>query len=119
MSKQTKLARYRLLKRIASPLRRLERRFPNSAAIRAAGARLSFIRSVYGVHILNMPGDRTFELCATGYGRFISEAIAAQEKPFLFLDIGPISVSSVCSPQGIRTACKAGLSSPSHRHSRS
>jgi FkbM family methyltransferase len=88
MSKTSKLARYRLLKRVASPLRRLERRFPNSAAIRAASARLSFIRSVYGVHILNMPGDRTFELCATGYGRFIPDAIAAQEKPFLFLDIG-------------------------------
>jgi FkbM family methyltransferase len=88
MSKQTKLAQYRLLKRIASPLSRLEQRFPNSPAIRAASARLSFIRSVYGVYILNMPGDRTFELCATGYGRFISDAIAAQEKPFLFLDIG-------------------------------
>jgi len=49
---------------------------------------LAFVRSVYGVRILNTPGDRTFELCATGYGPFVADAIAAYHSPFVFLDIG-------------------------------
>jgi FkbM family methyltransferase len=54
-----------------------------------AGVRsLSYVRSRYGPYILNTPGDRTFDLCAGGYGNFISDAIVECDKPFVFLDIG-------------------------------
>ena len=50
--------------------------------------RLSFVRSAYGPYLLNTPGDRTFELCVDGYGAFVSDAIARQDRRFVFLDIG-------------------------------
>src|SRR5690349_1315748 len=50
--------------------------------------RLGFMRSVYGPRLLVMPGDRTFELCVRGYGPFVAGAIAAQARPFVFLDAG-------------------------------
>jgi FkbM family methyltransferase len=50
--------------------------------------RLSFTRSVYGPALLIVPGDRTFELCVHGYGRFVSDAVEGQAKPFVFLDVG-------------------------------
>jgi FkbM family methyltransferase len=56
--------------------------------IRPLSARLSFVRSTYGPHLLNTPGDRTFELCARGYGPFVAEVIASLDRPFVFLDIG-------------------------------
>ncbi len=34
------------------------------------------------------PGDRTFELCTTGYGPFVGDAIRNHDRDFLFLDIG-------------------------------
>jgi FkbM family methyltransferase len=50
--------------------------------------RPSFVRSVYGPYLANTPGDRTFDLCLTGYGPFVADAIAAHDREFLFLDIG-------------------------------
>ncbi len=47
-----------------------------------------FRKSVYGPLLRDTPGDRTFELCMTGYGPFIAERIAGYERAFLFLDIG-------------------------------
>jgi FkbM family methyltransferase len=49
---------------------------------------LGFMRSVYGPRLQVMPGDRTFELCVRGYGPFVAGAIAAQARPFVFLDAG-------------------------------
>jgi FkbM family methyltransferase len=47
-----------------------------------------FVQSVYGPYLQDTPGDRTFELCTTGYGSFISDAISNHDREFLFLDIG-------------------------------
>jgi FkbM family methyltransferase len=77
-----------LLKRLADAYRTPERQFPGSSLVRAVGAHLLFVRSVYGVHLFNTPRDRTFELCVSGYGRFISDAIASRTEDFVFLDIG-------------------------------
>ena len=49
---------------------------------------LSFTRSAYGPSLLIAPGDRTFDLCVHGYGRFVSDAIEGQAQPFIFLDVG-------------------------------
>lgn len=62
--------------------------FPGAGILRAIIGRILFVRSVYGVYLLDTPGDRTFELCVTGYGRFISDAIASRTDDFIFLDIG-------------------------------
>ena len=48
----------------------------------------AFRKSVYGPLLLDTPGDRTFELCLTGYGPFVAERIAGYGRDFLFLDIG-------------------------------
>jgi FkbM family methyltransferase len=77
-----------LLKRLADAYRASERQFPGSSLVRAIGAHVLFVRSVYGVHLFDTPGDRTFELCVSGYGRFISDAIASRTGDFIFLDIG-------------------------------
>ncbi len=50
--------------------------------------RLTYVRSAYGPFLLNTPGDRTFELCAGGYGRFVADAIEVQARTFMFLDVG-------------------------------
>lgn len=50
--------------------------------------KLAFVPSVYGPLLYNTPGDRTFELCLTGYGRFVSDAIESWKGDFLFLDFG-------------------------------
>jgi FkbM family methyltransferase len=47
-----------------------------------------FVRSADGVYLSDTPGDRTFDLCVSGYGPFIPETIAGHARPFLFLDIG-------------------------------
>ena len=54
----------------------------------ALAERLSFTRSAYGPELLIVPGERTFDLSIHGYGRFISDAIAGQDRPFIFLDVG-------------------------------
>lgn len=50
--------------------------------------KLAFVPSVYGPLLYNAPGDRTFELCLTGYGRFVSDVIERWKGDFLFLDFG-------------------------------
>lgn len=50
--------------------------------------KLAFVQSVYGPLLYNSPDDRTFELCLTGYGRFVSDAIESWKGDFLFLDFG-------------------------------
>ena len=79
--------RYRLSRPLGSWVRQLRKLIPWKA-LDSAIDRLSFARSVYGPYLWIMPDDRTFELCITGYGRFVSDAIAAQDRPFVFLDIG-------------------------------
>ncbi len=76
-------AYYRLRLFLARVLGRLGWR---SAA--ALADRLRFTRSAYGPELLIAPGDRTFDLSIHGYGRFVSDAIAGQGQPFVFLDIG-------------------------------
>jgi FkbM family methyltransferase len=80
--------RYRLSRLLASWTQCLRRLFPGWKALDRAVARLSFARSVYGPYLSITPEDRTFELCVTGYGRFVSDAIARQDRPFVFLDVG-------------------------------
>lgn len=49
----------------------------------------TFTQSVYGPFLLDTPGDRTFELCATGYGStFVDDVIRHYDREFLFLDFG-------------------------------
>jgi FkbM family methyltransferase len=79
--------RYRLSWSLACWVRQLRRVIPWKVLDRVTD-RLSFARSVYGPYLWITPDDRTFELCITGYGRFVSGAIAAQDRPFVFLDIG-------------------------------
>ena len=80
--------RYRLFRLLASWAWHLQRLFPAWKALDGLVVRLSFIRSAYGPYLSITPEDRTFELCVTGYGRFVSDAIASQGRPFVFLDIG-------------------------------
>ncbi len=80
--------RFRLRAAFARPFVLLAARFPRIGLLGTLAARLAFVRSVYGVRILNTPGDRTFELCATGYGPFVADTIAAFRGSFVFLDIG-------------------------------
>lgn len=47
-----------------------------------------FVQSVYGPYLRDTPGDRTFELCVTGYGSLISNVIEQRSSPFIFIDIG-------------------------------
>jgi len=79
--------RYRLSWLLASWVRQFRRIIPWKILDRLID-RLSFARSVYGPYLWITPDDRTFELCITGYGRFVADAIAAQDRPFVFLDIG-------------------------------
>jgi FkbM family methyltransferase len=67
--------------RLARQLAEITRRILHRSAPR-------FRKSVYGPLLLDTPGDRTFELCLTGYGPFVAERIAGYERDFLFLDIG-------------------------------
>jgi len=80
--------KYYLLQLLASVAQLVGSFFPGWGTPRRIAARLSFVRSTYGPYLLNTPGDRTFELCVEGYGRFISDAIEGQDRPFVFLDIG-------------------------------
>src|SRR6202521_3168168 len=80
--------RYYLLRSLAPPFQRLRTLFPAWQALESIVTRLSFVRSAYGPYLSITPGDRTFELCVTGYGPFVSNAIASQDRPFVFLDIG-------------------------------
>lgn len=80
--------RYRLLGLISFWAQCLRRLFPAWKALAMAVDRFSFVRSAYGPYLWVTPEDRTFELCVTGYGRFVSDAIANQDRPFVFLDIG-------------------------------
>ena len=83
-----RMARYYLLRSVASPIRFLRSLFPRWTALGELATRLSFVRSAYGPYLLNRPGDRTFELCVRGYGPFVADAIASQDRPFVFLDVG-------------------------------
>ena len=47
-----------------------------------------FVQSIYGPYLRDRPGDRTFELCVTGYGSLISNVIEQRSSPFIFVDIG-------------------------------
>jgi len=80
--------KYYLLHSLASVAQLVGSFFPGWSAPPRIAARLSFVRSTYGPYLLNTPGDRTFELCVEGYGRFVSDAIEGQDRPFVFLDIG-------------------------------
>jgi FkbM family methyltransferase len=79
--------RYRLSWLLASWVRQLRLIIPWKIMDRFID-RLSFARSVYGPYLWITPADRTFELCITGYGRFVADAIAIQDRAFVFLDIG-------------------------------
>ncbi len=80
--------RYYLLRSLAFPFQRLRSLFPGWKALGRIVTRLSFVRSAYGPYLSITPGDRTFELCVAGYGPFVANAIASQDRPFVFLDIG-------------------------------
>ena len=80
--------RYYLLGSLASAFQHLRSLFPAWKALESIVARLSFVHSVYGPYLSIAAGDRTFELCVAGYGPFVADAIAAQDRPFVFLDIG-------------------------------
>jgi FkbM family methyltransferase len=80
--------RHRLRYWLGYPARCLAWLFPKSKSLARLVERLAYVRSVYGPFLLNTPGDRTFELCVGGYGRFISDAIERQRERFTFLDIG-------------------------------
>jgi FkbM family methyltransferase len=80
--------RFRLRAAFARPFLLLNLRFPRIRLLATLAEQLAFVRSVYGVRILNTPGDRTFELCATGYGPFVADTIAGFRGSFVFLDIG-------------------------------
>ena len=67
---------------------RAARRLSDAARRLLNPSGLAFRRSVYGPLLLDTPGDRTFELCLTGYGPFVAERIAGYGHEFLFLDIG-------------------------------
>lgn len=82
------MARYYLLRSVASPVRLIRSLFPGWTALDELATKLSFVRSTYGPYLLNRPGDRTFELCVLGYGPFVADAIASQDRPFVFLDVG-------------------------------
>ena len=80
--------RYYLRRALAAPAQRLSSRFPawrtlseiaTQARVRSLG-----VRPVPPEH----PGDRTFELCVGGYGPFVADAIASQDRRFTLLDIG-------------------------------
>lgn len=58
------------------------------SASQGKGLDRKFVRSVYGPYLLDTPNDRTFELCVTGYGQLLSDAIKSHDRDFLFLDIG-------------------------------
>jgi FkbM family methyltransferase len=77
----------RLRQRLAGSLRLLAAPLRWRWADRLAD-RLAFMPSVYGPRLLVTPGDRTFELCLGGYGPFVAAAIGAQDRPFVFLDLG-------------------------------
>ena len=47
-----------------------------------------FVRSRDGPFLLSTPGDKTFQFCVSGYGGLLAGAVAAADRPFLFLDIG-------------------------------
>jgi len=59
-----------------------------SLSLRARIGRDRYVRSVYGPYLRHTPDDRTFELCTTGYGRFVADVIRNHAGPFVFLDIG-------------------------------
>jgi len=80
--------RYYLRQWLASTVQLVGMFFPNWDVPQKIAARLSFVRSTYGPYLRNTPGDRTFELCVEGYGRFVSDAIENQDGPFVFLDVG-------------------------------
>lgn len=80
--------KYYLLKYLASLARLAGFLLPGWGAADRIATRLAYVRSVYGPYLLNTPGDRTFELCVEGYGRFVSDAVRNQDGPFVFLDIG-------------------------------
>jgi FkbM family methyltransferase len=80
--------KYYLLHSLASIAQLVGSFFPGWDTPRRIAAKLSFVRSTYGPYLLNTPGDRTFELCVEGYGRFVSDAIENQDRQFVFLDIG-------------------------------
>ena len=97
------MARYYLLRSVASPVHLIRSLFPGWTALGELAARLSFVRSTYGPYLLNRPGDRTFELCVRGYGPFVADAIASQDRPFVFLDVGAnIGLFSLLAAQNPR-----------------
>ena len=83
-----RVTRYYLLRSAVSLIHLVRPLAPGRTTLDELAARLSFVRSIYGPHLLNTPGDRTFELCARGYGPFVAGVIANQDRPFVFLDIG-------------------------------
>lgn len=88
MTRDAPKRRYYLRRFLASQVQRIASLFPRWSALGEIATRLAFVRSVYGPYLLNTPGDRTFELCVGGYGAFVSDAIAGQDRRFVFLDIG-------------------------------
>jgi len=78
--------KFSVRKRAAKLVRRIRKYLRQSSRTNAAGR--TFTRSVYGPELLDTPGDRTFELCTTGYGPFVGDAIRDHDRDFLFLDIG-------------------------------
>lgn len=67
----------------------LARAFPGITLFQRVSTHLAFVRSRYGVLLLNRPGDRTFDFCVRrGYGPFISDILALPRPAFVFLDIG-------------------------------
>lgn len=67
--------------------------------------RYRFTRSIYGPELCDDWSDKTFELCTSGYGNFISDAITSNKQPFVFLDIGAnVGVFSLLADR--QTSCR-------------
>jgi FkbM family methyltransferase len=78
----------RRLQRLALVARRLlGGRLPRELSVGEAPSH-TFTQSIYGPYLRDTPADQTFELCVSGYGPFVADAIAGHNREFLFLDIG-------------------------------
>ncbi len=93
----------------ANPFRRWQEAFQQAKSIRRLRRVIArrphkdgFVQSVDGPFLRDTPGDRTFQFCVTGYGRFIPDVIKSQVAPFVFVDIG-----ANCGMFSLLAACHA------------
>ena len=69
--------------------KRVLRRLGRKLFLTTVTVKDGFAYSVYGVWLLQRRDDNTYNFCCMGdYGFFLSDYIARQNEPFVFLDIG-------------------------------